>query len=69
MSKMGSYVIDQIERGNFTVDQEGTYHVPQPSIEAIEDRRRCTYATQTTDHSIQRNEGGAERTHKADKGE
>lgn len=69
MSKMGSYVIDQIERGNFTVDQRGTYHVPQPSIETIEDRRRCASAIQTTTDSIQRDEGGAECISQAETGE
>lgn len=68
MSKMGSYIIDQIERGNFTVDHRGNYHVPQPTADYLKNRRRCTDATQTTTDPVQGDEGRAECTRQADEG-
>ena len=53
MSKIGSYIIAQIEQGNFTLDERGNYYV-----ELDGDRIRCPAAIQTPANPIQQNEGG-----------
>lgn len=62
MSKIGSYIIDQIEQGNFTVDERGNYNV-----ELTRDRKFCTTATPPASNSFCGNESRRQRINKARK--
>jgi len=47
MSKIGRYVVSQIEKGNFWVDHRGDYHVPQPGANNRKERVTKKIATDT----------------------
>ena len=61
MSKIGAYVIDQIERGNFTVDEGGNYRVPQPTADYLKNRERTITTREAAADSICKDEGRAKR--------
>lgn len=55
MSKMGRFVESQIEKGEFTVDQRGNYHVGYPA----ESGSQCSAPfTQDTEDTLRQDEGG-----------
>lgn len=54
MSKMGRFIESKIERGEFTVDDRGTYHVQF----GLQDRERSQASGDASTHAFRQNEGG-----------
>ena len=53
MSKIGQYILEQMERGNYTLDERGKVNV------SLSNRKERTDAPkQATSHTIQENGGG-----------